>query len=93
MLVLNDPPVGLYLTFKFRAVFERLRQMSAAVNTLMSMQAQYGQPASADDVMESGDCCAICQEQYCQPIKVGWCRLKPLVNALDSNAYFFFVST
>ena len=40
------------------------------VQALLSMQAQYGQEASAEDVMESGDCCAICQEKYSQPIKL-----------------------
>jgi len=61
---------GLYLTFKCKAVIDRLRQLYSATQALLSVQAQYGQAASADDVMESGDCCSICQEKYRAPIKL-----------------------
>ena len=35
--------------------------------------AAYGVPASPEDVAESGDCCAICQERYDRPVRLG-CR-------------------
>ena len=61
---------GLYLTFKIRAAFDLIRHVYGATQAMLSMQAQYGQVASVEDVMEGGDCCAICQEKYCQPIKL-----------------------
>ena len=58
------------MTFKLKGAGERLLHAVAAAQLLLRMQAQYGQAASPEDVMECGDCCTICHEKMRQPIKL-----------------------
>jgi len=59
---------GLYLIFKFSGVISKARQMVAIVRAYVLHELRYGKHASADQVMEVGDMCAICREKLRDPI-------------------------
>ena len=51
---------------------ERAHGVRGAAKQCWSAEgAAYGTPASAEDVAECGDCCAICQERYERPVRLG----------------------
>jgi len=61
---------GLYLTFKCTAVLERGWLVVMAIRALALREAQYGQTATPEQVMEAGNSCAICHEQMKSPIRL-----------------------
>ena len=65
---------GAYLAVKLRTVLERVNGVRTVARLCWNAEgAAYGVPASPEDVAESGDCCAICQERYDRPVRLG-CR-------------------
>lgn len=65
---------GAYLAVKLRTVLERVAGLRTVARLCWNAEgAAYGVPASPEDVAESGDCCAICQERYDRPVRLG-CR-------------------
>ena len=65
---------GAYLAVKLRTVLERVHGVRTVARQCWNAEgAAYGVPASPEDVAESGDCCAICQERYDRPVRLG-CR-------------------
>ena len=57
---------------KLRAALEGAHGVRGAAKQCWSAEgAAYGTPASAEDVAECGDCCAICQERYERPVRLG----------------------
>jgi len=61
---------GLYLTFKFTALFEQMRKWYSTIKSFILKEGQYGKYASAEEVHEAGDVCSICQEQMRTPVKL-----------------------
>lgn len=55
----------MYLSFKVQMVWDRMQLCGQAMRTVTRSEAQYGQYASAEEVMECGSTCSICQ--VCQP--------------------------
>ena len=65
---------GAYLAVKLRTVLERVHGVRTVARQCWNAEgAAYGVPASPEDVAETGDCCAICQERYDRPVRLG-CR-------------------
>ena len=65
---------GAYLAVKLRTVLERVHGVRTVARQCWNAEgAAYGVPASPEDVAETGDCCAICQERYDKPVRLG-CR-------------------
>ncbi|KAM0061174.1 putative transcription factor C2H2 family [Helianthus debilis subsp. tardiflorus] len=59
---------GLYLTFKFTSVIQKVRLLFAALRALSRKELHYGSSASTEQVTAAGDLCAICQEKLRSPI-------------------------
>ncbi|KAK9060995.1 hypothetical protein SSX86_018175 [Deinandra increscens subsp. villosa] len=59
---------GLYLTLKLTSVVEKIGSFYAALKALSRKEVNYGSPATAEQVSEAGDVCAICQEKMQAPI-------------------------
>ncbi|KAK1409244.1 hypothetical protein QVD17_35770 [Tagetes erecta] len=59
---------GLYLTLKLTSVVEKIRSFYAALKALSRKEVNYGSHATAEQVSEAGDVCAICQEKMQAPI-------------------------
>ncbi|XP_022764889.1 RING finger and transmembrane domain-containing protein 1-like [Durio zibethinus] len=59
---------GLYLTFKFTSVIEKVRSFYAALKALSQKEVHYGAYATLEQVNEAGDLCTICQEKMQAPI-------------------------
>ncbi|KAK4776824.1 hypothetical protein SAY86_005512 [Trapa natans] len=59
---------GLYLTFKFTSIIEKVRSFLAAIRALSYKEVHYGSHATKEQVNASGDLCAICQEKMHVPI-------------------------
>ncbi|KAI7736856.1 hypothetical protein M8C21_013612 [Ambrosia artemisiifolia] len=59
---------GLYLTLKLTSVVEKVGSFYAALKALSRKEVNYGSHATAEQVSEAGDLCAICQEKMQAPI-------------------------
>ncbi|XP_076894107.1 uncharacterized protein LOC143546295 [Bidens hawaiensis] len=59
---------GLYLTLKLTSVVEKIGSFYAALRALSRKEVNYGSHATAEQVSEAGDLCAICQEKMQAPI-------------------------
>ncbi|KAJ0909618.1 putative transcription factor C2H2 family [Helianthus annuus] len=59
---------GLYLTLKLTSVVEKIGSFYAALKALSRKEVNYGSHATAEQVSEAGDLCAICQEKMQAPI-------------------------
>ncbi|XP_023743956.1 uncharacterized protein LOC111892117 [Lactuca sativa] len=59
---------GLYLTLKLTSVVEKIGSFYAALKALSRKEVNYGSYATAEQVSEAGDLCAICQEKMQAPI-------------------------
>ncbi|KAI3808955.1 hypothetical protein L1987_24918 [Smallanthus sonchifolius] len=59
---------GLYLTLKLTSVVEKIGSFYAALKALSRKEVNYGSHATAEQVSEAGDLCAICQEKMEAPI-------------------------
>ncbi|KAI3800047.1 hypothetical protein L1987_35354 [Smallanthus sonchifolius] len=59
---------GLYLTLKLTSVVEKIGSFYAALKALSRKEVNYGSHATAEQVSEAGDVCAICQEKMQSPI-------------------------
>ncbi|KAI3704969.1 hypothetical protein L1987_75199 [Smallanthus sonchifolius] len=58
----------LYLTLKLPSVVEKIGSFYAALKALSRKEVNYGSHATAEQVSEAGDLCAICQEKMEAPI-------------------------
>jgi hypothetical protein len=47
--------------FKCGLIYERARMVAASTKALLQGDASYGKVASAEEIAEAGDNCAICQ--------------------------------
>lgn len=54
----------MYVSFKVQMLWDRLQLCVQAVRTATRCEAQYGQYATADEVMEAGGSCSICQVPF-----------------------------
>eukprot|EP00873_Tetraselmis_striata_P041170 jgi/Tetstr1/461434/TSEL_006543.t1 len=61
---------GMYVSFKVQMLWDRLQLCVQAVRTATRCEAQYGQYATADEVMEAGGSCSICQESMSNPLRL-----------------------
>jgi hypothetical protein len=52
---------GLYLVLKIIVVGERAGTVWSAVRAVIQKEAAFGKYVSQEEVMEGGNCCAICQ--------------------------------
>ncbi|KAM0023674.1 putative transcription factor C2H2 family [Helianthus debilis subsp. tardiflorus] len=59
---------GLYLTLKLTSAVEKIGSFYAALKALSKKEVNYGSHATAEQVSEAGDVCAICQEKMQAPI-------------------------
>ncbi|XP_077222320.1 uncharacterized protein LOC143856124 isoform X2 [Tasmannia lanceolata] len=59
---------GLYLTFKLTSVVEKVQSFFAALKALSRKEVHYGSYATIEQVIATGDLCAICQEKMHAPI-------------------------
>ncbi|KAK1283709.1 RING-H2 finger protein ATL30 [Acorus calamus] len=59
---------GLYLTFKLTSIVEKVQSFFTALKALSRKEVHYGSYATTDQVLASGDLCAICQEKMHAPI-------------------------
>ncbi|WOG96131.1 hypothetical protein DCAR_0415462 [Daucus carota subsp. sativus] len=59
---------GLYLTFKLISIVEKVQYLFASLRALSRTEIQYGTYATSEQVSESGDLCAICQEKMHSPV-------------------------
>ncbi len=55
------PCPGVYLLFKCGMLVERATVLLASAKALLRQETAYGQYAKPEEVMESGNQCAICQ--------------------------------
>ncbi len=56
---------GVYLLLKCGMLVERATVLMASARAIVRQEAAYGQYAKPEEVMESGDQCAICQVSIC----------------------------
>eukprot|EP00873_Tetraselmis_striata_P033391 jgi/Tetstr1/453655/TSEL_040611.t1 len=62
---------GMYVSFKVQMLWDRLPAVRAGgAATATRCEAQYGQYATADEVMEAGGSCSICQESMSNPLRL-----------------------
>nr|PNR60572.1 hypothetical protein PHYPA_003365 [Physcomitrium patens] len=54
---------GLYLTFKLTSSLEKVQTFLAALRALSRREVQYGAYATSEEVLASGDMCALCPEK------------------------------
>ncbi|KAI7730872.1 hypothetical protein M8C21_024758, partial [Ambrosia artemisiifolia] len=66
--IFSSVTTGLYLTFKFTSVIQKVRLLVAALRALSCKELHYGSSASTEQVAAAGDLCAICQEKLRSPI-------------------------
>lgn len=59
---------GLYLTFKFITIAEKVQSLFAALRALSRKEVHYGSYATTEQVNAAGDLCAICQERMHVPV-------------------------
>ncbi|OEL30263.1 RING finger and transmembrane domain-containing protein 2 [Dichanthelium oligosanthes] len=59
---------GLYLTFKLTSVVEKVQSFLTALRALSHKDFHYGSYATSEQVIATGDMCAICQEKMHVPI-------------------------
>ena len=56
---------GVYLLLKCGMLVERATVLMASARAIVRQEAAYGQYAKPEEVMESGNQCAICQVSIC----------------------------
>lgn len=61
---------GMYMMCKCSVLYERLTATFTSFKTVLHPEGQYGHYATADEVAETGNQCAICQEPMSKPIKL-----------------------
>jgi hypothetical protein len=66
---------GMYLSFKLSMIWDRLGHVMQSVKTVAKCDAQYGQYATHDEVMECGGVCSICQVRCTQRNPLSFHRL------------------
>jgi len=59
---------GLYLALKGNRIVDKLKIFGAIFKAWLMGELQYGKYATQEQIMESGDLCAICQEKMTSPI-------------------------
>ncbi|XP_076934336.1 uncharacterized protein LOC143600568 [Bidens hawaiensis] len=59
---------GLYLTFKLTSIVEKVGSLWTALKALSRKEVHYGSYATPEQVFETGDLCAICQEKMQAPV-------------------------
>lgn len=59
---------GLYLTFKLTSLVEKVQSLSSALKALSHEEIHYGTYATTEQVDESGEICAICQDKMHTPV-------------------------
>eukprot|EP01080_Neovahlkampfia_damariscottae_P003245 gene3245-5688_t len=58
----------LYLSFKIFNIGNRIKNLFQFLTTIISGKPKYGRIASESEVLENGNCCSICQDEFVNPI-------------------------